>query len=239
MSDLWTMIWKETKDEVLSGGRGAWLRPLIFIFLLGFLVPWQLGQNWLDLSSTPIAILVSCYVPFFFITSYIGDAVAGERERHTLETLLASRISDQAILWGKLVVTVGYAVGMTLIGLLFGLAVANLAAGQGSWAFYHPLDLLGETIILSLLVSLIGASVGALISLRSATVRQAQQTMSVGVLVLFVALVFVLKAIPSAVLQSLNASQFLLALMGGFFVLDLILLAILVASFKRARLILG
>ena len=190
MNDTWTMIWKETKDTVLSGGRAAWIRPLVFIFLLGFLVPWQLGHDWLTLSSTPVPTLISCYIPFFFITSYIGDAVAGERERHTLETLLASRISDQAILWGKVIVTVGYAFGMTLAGLLLGLVVANLPQGQGSWTFYHPLDLFVETLGLSLLVSLTAAIGGALISLRAATARQAQQTMSVGVLVLFVAPVY-------------------------------------------------
>ncbi len=239
MSDIWTMIWKETMDSVFSGGRGAWIRPLIFIFLLGMLTPWQLGQRWLALSSTPIAVLVACYLPFFFITSYIGDAIAGERERHTLETLLASRISDQAILWGKVAVTVGYNFGLTIIGLLIGFVVANLPQGQGTWTFYHPLDILGETLVISLLVSLVAASGGALISLRAATARQAQQTMSVGVLVLFVAIVFILKAIPAGVLQSLNLAQFLLILMGVFFVLDLILLSILAANFQRSRLILS
>jgi ABC-2 type transport system permease protein len=239
MSDLLTMIWKETKDSVLSGGRSAWIRPLIFIFLLGILVPWQLGHNWLALDSSPIAILVACYMPFFFITSYIGDAIAGERERHTLETLLASRISDQAILAGKLIVTVGYNFGLTIAGLLIGLVVANLPQGQGSWAFYHPLGLLGETLLLSFLISLVAASGGALISLQAPTARQAQQTMSVGVIVLFLVIVFVLKAIPSAVLQSLNASLFLMVLMGIFLLIDLILLSILVANFRRARLILS
>ncbi len=148
MNDIWTMIWKETKDSIFSGGRGAWIRPLIFIFLLGMLTPWQLGQRWLALSSTPIAVLVACYLPFFFITSYIGDAIAGERERHTLETLLASRISDQAILWGKVVVTVGYNFGLTIIGLLIGFVVANLPQGQGNWTFYYPLDILGETLVI-------------------------------------------------------------------------------------------
>jgi ABC-2 type transport system permease protein len=239
MNDIWTMIWKETKDSIFSGGRGAWIRPLIFIFLLGMLTPWQLGQRWLALSSTPIAVLVACYLPFFFITSYIGDAIAGERERHTLETLLASRLSDQAILWGKLVVTVGYNFGLTIIGLLIGFVVANLPQGQGNWTFYYPLDILGETLLLSLLISLVAASGGALISLRAVTVRQAQQTMSVGVLVLFIVIVFVLKAIPAAVLQSLNISQFLLLLIGGFFILDLILISILAANFQRSRLILS
>ncbi len=196
MNDFLTMLWKEAKDSFISGGRGEFIRPLIFIFLLGILIPGELGQRWLALSSTPITVLIACYLPFFFISSYIGDVIAGERERHTLETLLASRISDQAILWGKLVVTVCYAWGMTLIGLLLGLVVANLSQGQGNWAFYHPMDILLETLGLSLLVGLAAAGGGALISLRAATVRQAQQTMTVGTLILFVIIYFGLRFHP-------------------------------------------
>jgi ABC-2 type transport system permease protein len=61
----------------------------------------------------------------------LGDAIAGERERHTLETLLASRISDRAILLGKVIVTTGYAWGTALLGLLFGLFVATLVLVVG------------------------------------------------------------------------------------------------------------
>lgn len=239
MSNFWTMVWKETKDTVFSGGRGEFIRPLIFVLLLGVFLPWQLGQRWLALSTTPVAILMASYVPFLFIASYIGDAVAGERERHTLETLLASRISDQAILWGKLFVTVCFAWGMTLVGLLLGLVVANLIQGGGNWAFYHPLDLWWEMLVISLLISLVAAGGGALVSLRAATVRQAQQTILLGSLLLFVVIYLALRAIPENVLMSLNFSQILLILMGGLVVLNLILLSILVASFKRSRLILS
>ncbi len=239
MNDFLTMVWKEAKDSVFSGGRGELIRPLIFIFLLGIFLPWQIGQRWLELSSTPVAILIACYIPFFFIASYIGDAIAGERERHTLETLLASRISDQAILWGKLVVTVCFAWGMTLIGLLLGWVVANLTGGQGGWAFYHPLDLWWAMLAVSLLVSLLSASGGALISLRAATVRQAQQTILIGSLSLFVVLYIVLRSIPERILLSLDFFQFLLILMGLVIILILILLSLLIATFKRSRLILS
>src|SRR5260370_35939480 len=107
--------------------------------------------------------------------SFVADAIPAERERHTLQTLLASRISDRAILLGKIIVTASYAWGTALLGLLLGLIVANLSKGQGSWEFYTHVDLLLEALALSLLTSLLGASGGVLISLRSATVRQAQK----------------------------------------------------------------
>jgi hypothetical protein len=72
---------------------------------------------------------------------------------------------------GKVIVTTGYAWGTALLGLLFGLFVANLSKGQGSWQFYTHVDLLLEALALSLFASLLGVSGGVLISLRSATVR--------------------------------------------------------------------
>jgi ABC-2 type transport system permease protein len=182
-------------------------------------------------------IIIVCYIPFFLTTSYIGDAVAGERERHTLETLLASRISDRAILWGKISVTIAYGWGLTLMGLLLGLVVSNLLSGQGHWEFYHPIDIFLEMLVLSLLASLLSASAGVLISLRAASVRQAQQTMAVGTLILLIAIVLILKSVPSGVLKTLNESQFLLFFIGGFALPNLILVGILSASFRRWRLI--
>jgi ABC-2 type transport system permease protein len=177
------------------------------------------------------------WIPFFVITSFIGDAIAGERERHTLETLLASRISDRAILLGKVIVTVGYAWGVALVGLLLGLVVVNLSSGQGSWAFYHPIDVFLEALALSLLSCVLGASAGVLISLRSATVRQAQQTLSVGTLVLIFAGVFALQALPTRFVSSLTYSQFLLLGIAVIAVLDVILLGAALVSFQRSHLL--
>lgn len=235
MNDFWTMVWKETKDSVLSSRRNQLIIPVMVIAIMGIIIPWQFGRSWTSLS--PAMIIIVCHIPFFLTTSYIGDAVAGERERHTLETLLASRISDRAILWGKVAVTVAYSWGLTLVGLLLGLVVANLLSGQGHWEFYHPIEILLEMLVLSLLAGLLSASAGVLISLRAASVRQAQQTMAVGTLILLIAIVLILKSVPSGVLARLNESQFLLFFIGGFALSNLLLVGILSASFQRSRLI--
>jgi len=235
MNDFWTMVWKETKDSVFSSRRSEFIIPLMVIAIMGIVIPWQFGNSWISLS--PAMITIVCYIPFFLTTSYIGDAVAGERERHTLETLLASRISDRAILWGKITVTIAYGWGLTLIGLLLGLVAANVLSGHGHWEFYHPIDIFVEMLVLSLLASLLSASAGVLISLRAATVRQAQQTMAVGTLILLIAIVLILKSVPSGVLKTLNESQFLLFFIGGLTLPNLILGGILSASFRRSRLI--
>jgi ABC-2 type transport system permease protein len=180
MSDLWTMMWKEVKDGIFQGGWQALVRPLIFIGVLGIVLPMQFGGLWLAFTPT-VPLLV--FASFVFILNYIGDAIAGEHERHTLETLLASRISDWAILLGKVLVAVGYTWGMVLVCLLLGPCVVYLTKGAGVWAFYTPSGVLPYALALSLLTCLLAASGGVLVSLHASTVRQAQQTLTLSTLV--------------------------------------------------------
>jgi ABC-2 type transport system permease protein len=235
MSDLLTMMWKEAKDLLFQGGWRALIRPVLLIGILGVYLPLQFGLGWLELSA--IELFVILWIPFFVIISFMGDAIAGERERHTLETLLASRISDRAILLGKVIVTVGYAWGMALMSLLLGLVLVNLFHGDGSWAFYHPFDLFLEVLALSLLSCVLGASAGVLISLRSATVRQAQQILSVGTLVLIFGGILALQALPASFRSSLSYSQMVFLFIAVIAVLDAILLGVSLMSFQRSRLI--
>jgi ABC-2 type transport system permease protein len=237
MNDIRTMIWKETKDSVLQGGLSSLVRPLILIVVVGIGFPLRFGPDWLALSPLVMGILL--YYPFILILSFVGDAIAGERERHTLETLLASRISDSAIVLGKIIVTAGYAWSTALLGLLLGLVVANLSKGQGGWQFYTHIDLLLEVLALSLLTSLLGASGGALISMRSATVRQAQQMLIAATLVLVAGGVVLIKFLPAQTLSSFSISQIWLIALAVLAVLDAILLGVSLASFRRSRLMLS
>ncbi len=239
MSDIGTMIWKEAKDQIFQGGWAQWLRPLIVIGVVGVALPWRAGLPWLELS--PIELLVLLWVPFLNIISFIGDAIAGERERHTLETLLASRMPDRAILLGKVIVTVGYAWGIAFVGLLLGALVVNVAQGNGpgSWVFYHPLTLFLEALTLLLLVSLLATSAGVLISLRVATARQAQQLLSIGTIVLMFGGILALSALPADLFSALSYSQMLLIAIAVLALLDAVLLGLSLVSFQRARLILS
>ena len=236
MSDIWTMLWKESKDLLFQGGWRSLIRPLFVIGIMGIYLPLQFGSQWVAL--TPIGMLLLLWIPFFVIISFIGDVIAGERERHTLETLLASRMPDRAILLGKVVATVLYAWGMGVLSLLLGLVLVDLFRTQGNWMFY-PLDLFVDALVLILLVSVLGASAGVLISLRVSTVRHAQQILSVGTIVFVFGITFVLRAVPANVLSSLTYSQFLLIIMAVIAVLDVILLGLSLISFQRSRLILS
>lgn len=236
MNDIWTMMWKESKDLLFQGGWRASIRPLLLIGIMGIYLPLQFGLQWLALPL--IELFAILWIPFFVIISFMGDAIAGERERHTLETLLASRISDRAILLGKVVVTVGYAWGMALGSLLLGLILVNLFRGNGSrWMFYHPFDLFLEALALILVTCILGVSAGVLVSLRTSTVRQAQQILSIGTLVLVIGGISALQALPAKFVASLTYAQFLLLVMAVFAVLDVILLGASLVSFRRSRLI--
>ncbi len=236
MSDIWTMMWKESKDVLFQGGWRSLIRPLFVIGIMGIYLPLQFGSQWVDL--TPIGMVLLLWIPFFVVISFIGDAIAGERERHTLETLLASRMPDRAILLGKVVATVLYAWGMGVLSLLLGLLLVDLFRTQGNWMFY-PLDLFVDALVLILLASVLGTSAGVLISLRVATVRQAQQILSIGTIVFVFGVTFVLRAVPANVFSSLTYAQFLLIAMAFLAVLDAILLGLALVSFQRSRLILS
>ena len=210
---------------------------MLILAILGIVLPLSFRLRWIDLDPAPFLIML--YVPFLLITTFIGDAIAGERERHTLETLLASRISDRAILLGKVLVTVAFSWGMAVFSLLLGAVVVNLARGQGPWVFYAPINLFLVVLVLSLLTTLLAASGGVLISLKSATVRQAAQTMVLGELVLGLAVYGVVRLLPASLTASLTTSQVVLIVMGALAVLDAILLAAALVSFRRSRLILG
>jgi ABC-2 type transport system permease protein len=237
MSDLCTMVWKEWKDFLLSNGLSDLLRPLLILSILGIVLPLAFRQSWLDLEPAPV--LVILYAPFLFVTSFIGDAIAGERERHTLETLLSSRISDRAVLFGKIFVAVGFTWGMTFFCLLLGAGIVNLAQAQMKWTFYQPSSAFLVVLTMSFLIILLAASGGVLISLKSSTVRQAAQTMVLGEIILCFAVYGIVRLIPARVIASLSTSQAVGIILLTLIVLDAILLAASLASFQRTHLLLG
>jgi ABC-2 type transport system permease protein len=237
MNDLWTMIWKEWKDFLFSGGRSDLLRPLLNIAILGIILPLSFGQSWINLETAPVLIVV--LTPFMFVILIISDAIAGERERHTLETLLASRVSDRAILLSKVLVTVGYNWTMTLFCLLLGDVVVNLSLRLEQFQFYKPINLFVVVLVLCFLTTLLAASGGVLISLKSVTVRQASQTMLLGLLILGLTITAVVRLLPSELTASLTTSQIVGIILFVLVALDTILLVATLLSFQRSRLILS
>jgi ABC-2 type transport system permease protein len=236
MSDIATIVWKEWKDALFQGGWRSWVRPVLLIGILGVFEPLVGKRAWMSLSA--IEMVVFLWFAFFIIISVVADSFAGERERHTLETLLASRIPDRAILIGKVTIVTLYGWGVMVIGLFLGAVVYNLAHGDGGFTFY-PIDMTLFTLVLGLLIGTLGASGGALISLRISTVRQAQQTLTVGTLILGAAILGLTQLLPKEFFTSFTPDQLLLMAGGVVILLDVAVLIYAVARFQRAKLILS
>lgn len=239
IADIRTVVWKEWK-EILSwgGGRGK-IGLVIFVGVFGIFLPLQMGPLWVE---SPVGLVYWAWLPLFLVISVIADSFAGERERHTLGTLLASRLSDRAILLGKIIAAMGYGVGMTWVSVLLGLVTVNIAHGQGKLLMYPTgiaLDILG----LSLMGSGVAASAGVLVSLRAATVRQAQQTLSIAFMVLLLVPMFGINALPLAwktrlydAIASAGVTRLVATGVAVLAVLNVLLLLSAIARFRRDRL---
>ncbi len=242
MNDLMTMIWKEAKELFAQGPRfrGGWLGMLIFLGVFGIMIPVQTGPEWV---TSPFILVMWAWVPYILVQSIVADSFAGERERHTLETLLASRLSDRTILFGKLAWALLYGWGMSLVSILIGLIAVNLVHGEGRLLLF-PLPIFLGILAVTFLVAGLSAGLGVLVSLRAPSVRQAQQILSYGVFILIIP-VMLLPLLPASVqnwvmngLNRLDPSGLAILVIAILLVVDAVLIGLSMARFRRARLIL-
>lgn len=242
ITDIVTVAWKELREMLISGdprGRSKF-SLLIVIGVFGVFIPLQNGTDWV---TSPISIAVWGWMPFIWVSSIVADSFAGERERHTLESLLATRLSDRAILFGKLLASLVYGVVMTWTILLVSLVTINIAfRGQGLILF--PSEVMIGAFVFSILISGLSASIGVLVSLRAGSVRQAQQWMSAGMLVIFLPFMLT-RYIPQEWLGLLDSAlvnagplSMGIALAATLFVVEMILIAVAMRLFQRSKLIL-
>jgi ABC-2 type transport system permease protein len=167
-------MWKEAKGLLrFNSKRGKALLILLApIALFGVIFPIQFQHEWL---TSYWSLAVAVVTPMMLIATTIAESFAGERERHTLETLLASRLSDQAILLGKMLTSLLFGWGMTLTLLLVSLVVVNLLVWDGAFHGYLN-SILWMDLGVSLLMAGMVTNLGILISLRSPTVQGAAQS---------------------------------------------------------------
>ncbi|MDM7998673.1 MAG: ABC transporter permease, partial [Dehalococcoidia bacterium] len=200
----------------------------------------QIGHDWVDSPAS----LFSLIIPLMLVGMTIPESFAGERERHTLATLLASRLPDRAILFGKMAVSIAFGWGMTVFILLVALITVNIANavhGDGGASFYSWQILLAD-LGLSLLLAVVVSGAGILISLRSATVQEAQQILMGAFMIPPMILGFILLALrdhigpPPSWLDLTTGALIAAAVLA---LLAAVVTVAAMARFQRARLMLS
>jgi ABC-2 type transport system permease protein len=100
------IIWKEFTLHLRPAGRiprQHILHALPLLMVIGAAV--ILGPAYLDAEALGIAIGSAIVLLFSFAAilpmTFAGDTFAGERERHTLETVLTTPITPRRLWWGK------------------------------------------------------------------------------------------------------------------------------------------
>ena len=189
------------------------------------------------MSQVPPLVL-AFIVPAILVGLTVPDSFAGERERHTLQTLLASRLPDRAILWGKLAVSLLFGWGITLGMMLITLVVLNIAFWDGQLIMYTlPIGL--GSVALSFISASLTGGMGVLMSLRSETAQEAAQKlmgfiMVPAILVQVVFFAFQDRAVQ--LIEAINGPRLLVTVLGAMLALDVVIMLLVMRCFRRSRL---
>ncbi|HEY7067698.1 MAG TPA: ABC transporter permease subunit [Chloroflexota bacterium] len=185
-------------------------------------------------------ILKALMIPLFWVTpvaltsTIAADSFVGEKERNTLEPLLATPISDAQLFAAKLGTAVVPAIFGTWVGMALFAALATLGPG-----YYFPKyvladpDWLFSALVIVPLMALLAAAIAALISTRVATYRSAYQLNGL------VALPIILMLVPQTVVLFLFTPRALQYIALVFLLIDMVLVWLGLRIFDRERLLRG
>jgi ABC-2 type transport system permease protein len=239
LNDLVTVARKELLEILMPEGRfaGGAKNLLIIVGIAGLLFPLQKGAGWL---TSWVSVYSACF-PAILLVNYAADTFAGERERHTLETLLASRLSDAAILLGKVGAIVGFGWGLILLSQALAVVALNIAHGNGRLIFFAP-EIGVALVVMGGVLPLLLTTVGILVSMTAPTVRSAGQRIMVPFLAIYglpTVLPFVAQKLGWAPnLEAITPGAIVVGISLAALLTSLVLLAIAKRMFKRERLVL-
>ena len=243
IQDIITIMGKEFREwfHMRGSKRSGILVMVVPALVFGIMFPIQMGVQWV---SSPATLAMLCWMPLLLVIALIADSIAGERERHTLETLLASRLSDSAILFGKVCAAATYAIVFSSILALISLITVNLTHWGGSLLMY-PLRGLALGAVINTLLALLGSSAGVLVSMRSSSAREAQQILTFCIIGIAIFFSVIFQVLPKPLVQRFTGfldNQDPVMLLGAFLTLvvliDVILLTVAILKFRRSRMIL-
>jgi ABC-2 type transport system permease protein len=173
IGDLKTVMWKEWRSLIHQPGSRVrvTLTAALPVLYFGIYQPLQSGADFVT-EADPW--FIATVLPLLTVIMTAPDSFAGERERKTLRTLLATRLSDSAILWAKILFSGLLAIGMTLFALTLALIAVNTVDGREGVTLIAA-DRMAYMLSVAFLLTAMATGAAVLISLRSVTVQQAQQ----------------------------------------------------------------
>jgi ABC-2 type transport system permease protein len=242
VADFRAILWKEWRENIMQyGSVKKWLFNMsLIVGVIGIFLPLQLGAVMVE----SVSMLLWLWMPLFLIMNAIADSIAGERERHTLETLLASRLSDSTILLGKMAVPIFQGWVMTQLSALLAFITVNLANSESRLIMY-PMPVIVGVLILPLVIGLLFAGIGVLASTHARTVRQAYQRMIIPLLAMVMLPSFLIALLPQDILSQFYSFTFaqeklgiiLLIVVIIILVFDMGIITVVFRRFHRSRLI--
>ena len=175
------------------------------------------------------------FAPFFLIIPLMAssviasDSFAGEKERKTIEALLATPLSDSELLLGKILVSFIPSMIVTIISFLIYSTMVNLISTTVFQGTYLLPNLVWLLMILGLAPTLAIAGIGltVMISVRVKGFREAQQ---ISALLVIPILMLVFGQISGIILFG---PMVVVSLIGLFIGIDIIIIQIGVRLFQR------
>jgi ABC-2 type transport system permease protein len=155
--------------------RGALVQAGVLTTIVGVVIPSLSPSIWHSAAGIAGPFL---FFPAMIAASVAADGFAGERERRTLETLLATPLSDGAIFAGKALTAVLFSTTVSALALAASVITVNVRrvdAGLFLPPPAHVTAVLGGAVG----VAAVGTALAILVSTRVAVARSAQQMVSV------------------------------------------------------------
>lgn len=154
--------------------RGVLIQSAVLVTIAGVLFPALDPSVWRHGASTAGLYLA---FPGMLAAGVAADAFAGERERRTLETLLATPLSDRAIFNGKALAAVVIATGVAALAI-----VASITTHGARWepggVFVPPAAHIAAVLGAAVGAASVATALAIFVSMRVAVARAAQQISS-------------------------------------------------------------
>jgi ABC-2 type transport system permease protein len=148
-------------------------------------LPKNIQNKILELTITQqyiYVMLVYFFAPFFLIIPVMSssviaaDSFAGEKERNTIEALMATPLTDSELLLGKILVSFIPSMGVTIFGFILYTITVDLLTHQIFGMYIMPtIPWILMILLLSPILSLLAIGATVIISSRVKGFREAQQ----------------------------------------------------------------